>query len=264
MKIYEELNRLKKEALVIIRNMTIFMRELYPLNNVRFMNEEEKMKYNEYYERITKISNRYNSLYARLSRTEKQHHEHINIMGKFDETLYQLPSLISQESENTKLNQEDVLSIVRRVVKRKISSEAANDIVTVNKCNRVLDCCKDAFSEQLKGFDYDDYIVSFEDRVRSGRLTDDDINEYQALVEEARKFAITYAKELVNGLSIEDNDSYIKTFDKMIAKGKELTRFLSLKEKERINPEIIEWFKIEVLDNPKKFITDNDALSNTK
>jgi len=237
MEIYNRLNDLKREALLVIREMTVFMQELYPLNNVRFMNSDEKQKYEEFHKRIEKINEDYNNLYMRLSINEKMNHNHLDVMGKFMQAVHSYPSLHIPNSDNKETNINNIKRIVRTILRRKITAEERSDIETINKCNRIIDGLRDIITEYMDVNQFDIYVSGYEERLRSGRTDDDDIKEYNELIEETRLFAIEYAKALIDGLSVEGNDLYVKSFDDYIEKGKTLLEFLTPAELSHLNTE---------------------------
>ena len=265
MRTIDKLNKSKHEALTIIREMIVFMQDLYPLNNVRFMNEDEKKQYDDYLNKIKIVNHEYEELYNKLSPSEKKFHEHINIMNKYMETIYQLPSLNTTLINNDfKKNRENALCIIRTFIRRKIAAEKNNNLETVKKCDRVIDSCEEVYCEQLKDINYRDYVRSYEDRLRRGRTNDDEKRDYQELVKEAENLAIEYAIAKINGISEEETIIYLNKFDDLIIKGKNLLRFLSQYDLDNIQGENIEFIKAQVDDNPKKYLTNKGIFIVTK
>lgn len=256
----KELGDIYREALDIFRRTTVFMKELYPLNNVEFMNSEEKKTFNRFESKISSLHTKYLALYNEIPQSERVFIRNPNIMDEFNAIIHNLPSLCSLSNVHDESDIEKVfknnLVIAKTMITRKISSERDNDKEMLDKCKRVLDCCNRVYMCNPMGASYLDYMVKYEERIRSGRTNEDDISDYDKLVEEAKNLAIEYARALINGAIATDFMIYDQAFGVIYERGHTLLRFLPEKTIQRMNLKDIFAIRETVTKNPMKYLTD--------
>ncbi len=253
--VIRDLDTLKIRALSVIKSTVMYMNSLSPLNNEYFMSPNELKRLQAYREEIETIASKYDNIFFTIPYEERGRVEYMNILGRVNRTLYEMDSLEAVSSSDDEFDLQKkfgkALSYGKQAVERKIKAEKENNPDELAKSNRVLRCCGEVFRGHFWGESYQEDLDKYEERVRIGRTTKDDINDYNLLISEMDALAISYAKDLINGNDIKD---YELKFMEIFAKEEELQRFMSTDELRSLKIYSLRWIKLDVERDPRAFL----------
>ena len=91
--VIRDLDSLKIKALAVIKSTVMYMESLSPLNNENFMSPNELKRLQTYREEIETIASQYDNIFFTIPFEERGRVEYMNILGRFNRTLYEMPSL---------------------------------------------------------------------------------------------------------------------------------------------------------------------------
>ena len=252
--VVRDLDYLKIKALAVIKSAVMYMNTLSPLNNEQFMSPNELKRLKSFRDEIETIASKFDGIFFSLPYEDRGRIEYMNILGRFNHTLYEMDSLdpVSSSDDEFDLQRKfsKALFYGKKAVERKIQAEKDNNPDELAKSNRILNCCGEVFRGHFWGESYQNDLVKYEERVRTGRTTKDDINDYNLLIQEMETLAISYAKDLING-TIEDYDL---KFAEIFAKEDELQRFMSTDEIRSLKMYSLRWIKLEVEKDPRAYL----------
>ncbi len=257
----DELLKLEEEAKRITEETATILRNNFPMDSREFLSREEALRVRKNDIRIEEIGNKYLNTYVSLSLEEQKGIDYKNLTGTYYQTTYKSEGLISVSQFSDEYDLKEAFGRAYAYGLKALDSillaEQNNDAESLEKNRRILATCKGILREHFWGESYLESLDRYDKRIRSGRTVEDDVADYDTLVQETRELAYEYAKLRLGSPTEAELDDYFNRFEKIFEREKLLTEFVPREAIREIYVNL-HWLKVDAERTPEKVVEEHD------
>ena len=187
--IIQELKSIQNKAVAVIEEIRTIRINTYPLNDVIYLSDDNKSRYNKLVDTLEQLIKMYDDTYRQIPLSERKNVKYFHITWKKNDMLLETKGLASSidvydESEIQK-NFKEVTHFAKKAIEELVKYEKELNQDKMNQSVKIINVCKNLLASHHWGESYLNDINAYEIRIRSGRTTQDDITDYLNFIEKA-------------------------------------------------------------------------------
>lgn len=256
------LQEIEQMSEAITKDTLEILNKNFPMDSRFFLtgDDAEKVKQND--DQIVELDKEYSNIYRSLSTEQRSQCNYKNIRGLYYQDTHNSKGLIkvSSMSDEYELNKafSKATSFGMDAIEKMYKYKNDENKEEYLKNKDILDQCVNILSVHFWGENRIKHLQEYSNRLESGRTYEDDVKEYNDLIIKANKVTYEYAKSILAGITVVEQEMFNDLYEDIFNKEKKLKEFLPIDflTKNGVN---FHWMKIDAERTPEKIINmDNE------
>ncbi len=241
---------------ILQSNFPLDSRELLSSTELEFVSENDK--------RIVQLADEYHKIYTMLSPEEKSKINYKNIQGNYYQRTHENKGLIANFSTEDEQEIGVAFERAREFGKKSIDdlylASINGDADLKTKSITILNICFKILNSHRWGKNIIEYLNRYQERLNNHRTVEDDLAEYDLLVEKTKKLSIKYAQIILAGSDDLELQKIEIEYKEIFSAAEKLVEFIPFEIRKTLTN--LHWLKVDAKNDPKKVITVSQENDN--